>query len=117
MYERRSNFSLSFRQDVIARPFRAVAIPRIEGKPIEKDLKIQEIATPVCATLRNDSSFEGTINRNLCQSEFFDKANDAAGFLEAYVQMEAEAVGIMKFTIAGKFGAALGFGPGFAGLQ
>ena len=42
-----------------------VAIPRIEGKPIEKDLKIQEIATPVCGLVRNDSSFERTINPNL----------------------------------------------------
>ncbi len=42
-----------------------VAIPRIEGKPIEKDLKIQEIATTLCATLRNDSSMGGTINENL----------------------------------------------------
>ena len=42
-----------------------MAIPRIEGKPIEKGLKIQEIATPVWDTLRNDSSIGGTINENL----------------------------------------------------
>ena len=42
-----------------------MAIPQMNGKTIDYFPKIQEIATPVCALVRNDSSFERATNPNL----------------------------------------------------
>ncbi len=56
-----------------------MAIPRMNRKTIDVALKIQEIATPVCALVRNDSSFERTTNEKIEKQEhlllfFLDKA-------------------------------------------
>ncbi len=42
-----------------------MAIPWINAKTIDKFPKNKEIATPVCALVRNDSSFGRAINENL----------------------------------------------------
>ena len=42
-----------------------MAIPQMNGKTIDYFPKIQEIATTLCALVRNDSSFERATNPNL----------------------------------------------------
>ena len=41
-----------------------MAIPQMNGKTIDYFPKIQEIATTLCALVRNDSSFERATNPN-----------------------------------------------------
>ena len=41
-----------------------MAIPQMNGKTIDYFPKIQEIATTLCALVRNDSSFESATNPN-----------------------------------------------------